>query len=169
MSGPNPLRPIIGTVLVLFALSGLSVWAYRTFGKNEAAAPVAAPVMAPVGATAATPRDASAKAVVYYFRTNFRCPTCMKLETYTREAVEKHFADEVKRGEVLFVMLNVEEEPNAHFIRDYSLKTKSVVLASPAHKDRWKNLDQIWKRVGDKEGYLQYIREELKGFLAGLD
>jgi hypothetical protein len=66
-------------------------------------------------------------------------------------------------------MLNVEEKSNEHFIRDYALKTKSVVLVSPVKKDRWKNLDKIWDRVGDKEGYMQYIHEELKGFLAGMN
>jgi hypothetical protein len=149
-------KSIFGILLVAFALAGIGVWAHRTFIKAETA-----PVVTPV--------DASTKAVVYYFRTNYRCPTCMKLEAYTRGAVEKYFADEVKRGEVAFVMLNVEEKANEHFIGDYGLKTKSVVLVSPAKKDRWKNLDQIWKRVGDESGYTSYIRDELKGFLAGLD
>jgi len=154
-------KTIFGILLVAFALVGVGVWAHKTFGKAE----TPPPVVSPVDASTAQPT----KAIVYYFRTNYRCATCMKLQAYTQETVEKLFADEVRRGEIKFVMLNVEEKPNEHFIQDYSLKTKSVVLVSTKRKDQWKNLDQIWDRVGDKTGYMRYIQEELKGFLAGVN
>jgi hypothetical protein len=91
----------------------------------------------------------------------------MKLEAYTKEAVEKVFAEEIKRGTVAFSAVNVEKKGNEHFVKDYQLKTKSVVLMQPGNKDRWKNLEKIWQLVGDKEKYLNYIEQEARQFLAG--
>jgi hypothetical protein len=147
-------KTIIGFLLAAFALAGIVVWGVKTF-KQEAPTPIAV-----------SPGTA-AKEVVYYFYTNYRCNTCRMLEAYTKEAIEKAFAEEIKRGTVAFSAVNVEVKGNEHFVQDYQLKTKSVVLVQPGNKDRWKNLEKIWQLVGDKEKYLRYIEDEARQFLAG--
>ena len=32
---------------------------------------------------------------------------------------------------------------------------------------RWKDLKEIWERVGDRDGYLAYVRAETTAFLTG--
>jgi len=148
-------KTIFGIALVAFALTGLGVWANRNFAKGAPATPIVAPM--------------ASKAIVYYFHTTYRCATCNKLEAYARDAVEKGFAEEMKRGEIAFASVNVEDKGNEHFIEDYQLKTKSLVLVAPGRKNRWKNLEKIWDKVAVKDDYVHYVQEETKTFLLGLN
>ncbi|MBN2456366.1 MAG: hypothetical protein JXB29_07525 [Sedimentisphaerales bacterium] len=105
--------------------------------------------------------------VVYYFHGDKRCPTCHKLETYAKEALDTYFADEISSENIVWKVVNVDRTENSHFIQDYKLVTKSVVLSKVANgkEIEWKNLNNIWQKVRDKDRYLQYIRESiLMGF-----
>jgi len=150
-------KTLFGILLVAFALAGFGVWAHKTFGKGEAATPPPG-VLAP-----------ASKLVVYYFHTTYRCATCNKLEAYAKEAIEKGFPGELKRGEVAFASVNVEHKGNEHYIEDYQLKTKSLVLVATGKTDRWKNLELIWDKVAVKDGYVHYVQDETKTFLLGLN
>ena len=107
------------------------------------------------------------KLVVYYFHGNARCVTCRKLESYAKEALVLYFSEGLSSGTMEFKPVNVEIPENDHFIKDYSLVTKSVVLSDTVNGEQtnWKNLDKIWELVGDKEIYQQYIRDNIKEFL----
>lgn len=112
-----------------------------------------------------------AQLIVYYFHGGRRCPTCYKLETYAKEALDAYFADEIASKKIVWKVVNVDRTENSHFIQDYKLVTKSVVLSEVADGKEvwWKNLDQIWQRVRDKDNYLQYIRESILNGLEGKD
>ncbi|MBN2467770.1 MAG: hypothetical protein JXD19_06425, partial [Deltaproteobacteria bacterium] len=69
----------------------------------------------------------SSTVVVYYFHTDFRCPSCHKIENYTKEAVEKYFGEDLESGRLIFLPINTDKEGQQHFISDYQLYTKSVV------------------------------------------
>ena len=105
--------------------------------------------------------------MVYYFHGDVRCPTCHKLESYAQEAVETTFAEELGAGLVQWKPVNVDRPENAHFVKDYQLVTKSVILSEviDGRETDWKNLDKIWDLVGSKDVYLDYIRENVKIFL----
>ena len=38
------------------------------------------------------------KVIAYYFHGRARCPSCLKIESYTKEAVNKNFENELKDG-----------------------------------------------------------------------
>ncbi len=107
--------------------------------------------------------------IAYYFHGDKRCRTCLAIEAYTREAIEKGFTEQIESGELELRIVNVDEPENEHFIEDYSLTTKSVILAEyrGGVEQRWKNLGMIWEYVGDKEVFLDYIRRETEEFLGG--
>jgi hypothetical protein len=52
-------------------------------------------------------------------------------------------------------------------VKDYGLFTQSLILSRvvDGKEVEWKNLDQIWKLVGDKEQYLTYVTSETRNFL----
>jgi len=104
---------------------------------------------------------------VYYFRGNFRCSNCYKIETYTKEAVEKFFAKELESGELVYNVINIDEKENAHFVEDYKLYTKSVILSMviDGAEAEYKNLQKIWEYLGDRKRFHNYIKEEVGGFL----
>ena len=111
------------------------------------------------------------RVVVFYFHGDKRCVTCMKLERYTRETVRDRFAGEVASGAVEFRAINVDEPANGHFVTEYELTTKSVVLVEieDGERGRWLNLDRIWDLVGDETAFRRYIEEETARFIGGGD
>jgi hypothetical protein len=105
--------------------------------------------------------------VAYYFHGNVRCATCRKIEAYTDEAVAGGFPDELESGAVSWQVVNVDVDANKHFIEDFQLVTRSVVLAQ--YRDgkvvRWQNLGKVWQLVRDEERFIDYVQSELNGFL----
>lgn len=101
-------------------------------------------------------------AVVYYFYTNTRCSSCKTIEAYTREAVEKNFTAGYNGWKVVFKGVNVEDEPNAHFVQDYFLDSKSVVVRkfSGDKPLKWRKLEKVWRLLGDKEAFVNYVTGE---------
>jgi len=105
--------------------------------------------------------------IVYYFHGDVRCPTCHKLENYAKESVDTYFGDKVAAGELVWQPVNVDKPENGHYVKDYELVTKSIILSEVVDgvESNWKNLDKIWNLVGDKDVYVEYIREGVSAFI----
>jgi len=112
----------------------------------------------------------SGKVTAYYFHGSFRCSTCRDLEQYAREAIEDNFEKELAEGSLVFEAVNVEEKENEHFVDDYQLYTKSLVLSlvEDGEEVEYKNLDKIWEYVRNKTEYMDYVKSEVNNFLPGL-
>ncbi len=104
--------------------------------------------------------------IVYYFMTTQRCPSCMKIEAFTKETVQTKFGGALKKGGMVWKMVNVDLPENSHFIKDYQLYTKSVVLVKMRNGKQveWKNLDRVWTLLGNKESFQTYIFKEVTAF-----
>jgi len=111
---------------------------------------------------------ASHKVIVYYFHGTARCPTCMKFEAFTQEIMKDSYADAIENGLLEFRIVNVDEPENKHFLKDYQLYTKSVVLSDTRNGEqtRWKNLEKIWELHPDKDAFFEYVRNEVDSYLA---
>lgn len=105
--------------------------------------------------------------IAYYFYGDQRCATCMKLETYTKEALKTYFKNELDTQLILWKTINVDQPENQHFITDFELSAKMVVLAELQNGTitRWKKLNDIWQLVGDKVAFIQYIQTETSCYL----
>ena len=106
------------------------------------------------------------KVLVYYFHGNTRCPTCRRIETFARDAVNTAFASQLTSGSIEWHAVNLDEEANKHFVDDYQLTTRSVVLVRMANGVRaeWKNLDRIWDLVGKENEFKQYVIAETTAY-----
>jgi hypothetical protein len=142
----------------------------------EAVQPVKAPppaavdakaVESPKSVVAAQARPEVRKVVATYFHGNVRCATCRKVEAYAQEAVEQGFQAEIEAGAVEFRAVNVEEPENRHFIQDYQLMTRSVVVTQEVDGavSQWTRLDQVWAFVGNRPAYLNYVQDAVRGYL----
>jgi len=109
----------------------------------------------------------TSKVIAYYFHGSFRCPTCRKLEQYSKEAIETNFEDALAAGELEFKVINVETKENEHYTRDYQLYTKSLILSfiKDGKQERWKNLDKIWEYAGNRQRFIDYVKDETGNFL----
>jgi hypothetical protein len=125
--------------------------------------------------TAAPPPTASAaanssKVVAYYFHVTVRCNTCRTIEAYSREAVLNHFKGDLDRGRLEWQVVNVQMPENKHFVQDYQLFTKSVVLVHFVNgkQQAYKILNDVWELVGDKAKFQAYVDKEVRAYLAKL-
>jgi len=109
------------------------------------------------------------KVIVYYFHGSFRCVTCNNMEKYSREAIETNFKGALASGKIEFKEINVEDRGNEHFVNDYQLYTKSLVLSmvKDGKEIRSKNLDRIWEYARNKQKFIDYVVNEIKDFLKG--
>jgi hypothetical protein len=119
---------------------------------------------------AAAPQSAQHKVIAYYFHTNTRCSTCIKIEQYSHEAIEQGFSDELKNGTLEMKVVNYEQPENRHFMRDYKLVSKSLVLVNMVNgkQTKWTNLKLVWQLTGRKDAFLNYVRKEVRGYLSTL-
>jgi len=102
-----------------------------------------------------------------YFHGNTRCVTCNKLEAYSHEAVNGHLATFVDDGRLVWQTINYEEPPNEHFVSDYKLAYQSLVLQEfvDGEPGGFVNLKRIWDLVGDEEGFVEYVAQEITTFV----
>jgi thiol-disulfide isomerase/thioredoxin len=107
------------------------------------------------------------KVVAYYFHGTMRCPTCHKLEQYSKEVIEANFKNALDLGNLEFKVVNVEDKGNEHYVNDYQLYTKMLVLSlvRDSKEVRSKNLVKIWEYVGNKQKFFDYVKSEVTDFL----
>ena len=102
--------------------------------------------------------------VAYYFHTTKRCSSCHKIQQFIEEALQKGFSQEISSGKLAYKVVNVEEKENEHYVADYGLFTKSVILSIKADgkEVEFKNLDKIWQLLNSKEKFISYIENEVR-------
>ena len=104
---------------------------------------------------------------VYYFHTTTRCVSCRKIEALSHQAIEAAFTKELKTRTLTWEVVNIDEPPNQHFVQDYKLYTKSVVVVDSVKGDqvRWKNLEKVWQLLNNDQALVHYIQDEVRGYL----
>lgn len=109
----------------------------------------------------------TASVIAYYFHGTARCPTCKKIESYAHEAINTGFPEEVLSGDIEWRTINLEKSENNHFINDYALTNRTVVLAkfNKGRQTDWKNLNKVWSLVSDKDSFVKYIQDETRSIL----
>lgn len=109
------------------------------------------------------------KVIVYYFYTTYRCHSCNLIEQYTRDAVQNGFSEEIQNEQVEFSGVNIQEPQNEHFIQDYQLAFKTVVMSKIVNGEEvdWKKLDQVWEYLRDQNQFTSFIQNEVRVYLEG--
>ncbi len=103
---------------------------------------------------------AADKINVYYFYGKPRCATCMKIEKYTQGAVVS-----INDKSIIYKSIDMENPENAPSVKKYNLFTKSVIISKTNNgKEKWKNLDKIWLKVGNEQEFKKYVTSEIKNF-----
>lgn len=153
-------KQIITIVLLVFVVGTVAAMVYQEFrpivseeGSNEIA----------VSSEEALPEQI----IAYYFYGNQRCPTCMKIEAYTKESLNTNFENEIDSKLIVWKPVNVELPGNEHFINDFQLDMKMVVLTKMINGEleTWKKLKEVWPLSRDREAFFDYIKTETEAYL----
>lgn len=162
------LKNAISAALLLFVFGSLAYMVFKEIGRGAGESPSSA---ATGGMAALDGVDRiggiEPEVVVYFFYGDVSCSTCEKLEAYAFEALETHFPDELKSGVLAWRRLNMDAPEHEHYLTEFGLYSKSVVLAGfeKGEQVRFKNLEDIWDLVYDKPAYLEYIQDNARDFL----
>jgi hypothetical protein len=124
---------------------------------------VAPPTPKTTTAVAAAPTPAT-RVLVYYFHATTRCATCKTIEAYAHETVASKFAADLEARRLEWQAVNVDEPANQHFVRDFQLYTRSVVVVDAKDPKHFKVLDRVWQLVGDKAAFQKYVEQEIRAF-----
>ncbi len=110
-------------------------------------------------------KEDTQKILAFYFHPTARCITCRNIESYSIEAINEW--EEKSGRKVVWKELNIEDSVNEHYVSEFNLEFSSLVIAryTEGRKDKWKNLEETWKLVSDKESFKQYVKFELNQFL----
>jgi hypothetical protein len=156
------IKLIITILLLVFVAASLVAVFMR--GSEESKVEKGAELAAETNAEAG-----DSKIIVYYFHGNARCKTCLTIEMYALEAVETGFPEALKANRIDFLTVNLDLAENEHFIDDFQLAARIVVLERIVDGKRkdYVNLTRVWELVGDKKAYVAYVQDEMKKFMNG--
>lgn len=145
------LKPVLRYVLLAFvavSLVTLVVQTARAGGVQPA--------------VAVAPSATASRLVAFYFHGNKRCDACNSIERLTRAALKP----DTDVGTVEIRSVNVDEPAHAHFVTDFELAVRTVVLAEEAggRYPRWKRLDDCWNLYEEPGEFAAYLQASLKDF-----
>ncbi len=111
------------------------------------------------------PSTVSVKA--YYFHRTQRCKTCYAIEADTKKALKTGFPKEMAQGIITWQAVNIDQEDNKHFEKDFDLMFSSVILVKYKNGKpvEWKNLQKVWELVWKGSAFEEYVQKEMKAYL----
>lgn len=147
-------------ILLVFALAALGVWAAKRFS------PAPETVALPVVEAAATDDGI----LVTYFSSDVRCISCKTIEQLAHASVDRLQENPELGGRIRFQTLNIDRPENQHFISDYELSFKTVVVShtDPEGKLHWTKLDKVWQLTTDPDAFHTLIETEVLNQVATL-
>lgn len=131
------------TALLLIGFGALAVAALKQIQPEAPVEPASTP----------TPVVADDSAELVYFTFGKRCPTCRRIEQWSR--------DVAKDMGITFV----QKEADAEQVNLYGLTTKSLILRDARDEKAWENLSRIWELNRDETAFKQYVREQISTFI----
>ena len=145
---------------------------------SSIAAPLADESLADESLADASPTDTSladksmaggARVLVTYFTTDVRCVSCREIERLSRLAVEEGFPEQIASGEVVFRVVNTDRPEHRHFVADYGLTNKTVIVSNQADGKEiaWTNRQDVWLLFHEPAKFFAYVSEPVMAYLGG--
>ena len=123
------------------------------------------------GTEAQTQKEVTVKdhVEVLYFHGKQRCATCMAIESNTKAAMEESFAEQIKKGEVVFKVIDISKKENEKIAEKYEVTWSSLFIV------KYKNGQETYENMTEfafgnarkspdvfKAGIVKSVNEMLK-------
>lgn len=120
--------------------------------------------MMAAASAADTPAD---RVVVMYFHRTQRCPTCLRMGSYTEQAVTTGFASELKSRKVAFHFIDFQDPKNAAFTKGYQVAGPTLIVARVSGNKvaEYKSLTEMWAKSQDEAAFIEYVQSNVKRYL----
>ncbi len=159
------MKKIIQWVLLSVVLLGVVVAVVRN--RSELAVKETAPIQAVESNTIASANERAAVTVTY-FTSNVRCVSCRKIEALTLNTIETQFAEQMSSHWLVFETINIDLPENKHYIEEYELSFKTVVIAygDETGEKQWRKMDKVWELLSNEDQFDDYISEGITSALS---
>jgi hypothetical protein len=156
-------KSIIRALLLVIAIGSVLVWAGREFGKSQAYSSAAEKPPA----AERIPAVEGPQVVMTYFLIGKRCKSCRIIENLTRLTAERDFAAELASGKLVFRVIDTGQPANRHYLKDYQLATKTVVISRRVggHETGWKDMPKVWDLLDDEATFRAYLGGQIREYL----
>ncbi len=153
-------RRILTGALLLFVASGILTLAVKGFRG----------VAGPSGSDGVAGRESlegGRQVIAYYFLGKVRCSSCRKIEETAGRTIGESFRKELDSRRLRFLVVNVDEPGNRHYVQDFGLESSTLVLVEmrDGKPVEWKKLPEVWTLVEDVPRLEKYIRDEIRSKL----
>lgn len=166
------MKSVLTVALLAFVLVALG-WAMlkpaKTPVEGEAVdeAPAGAETVETSGTIAPAAEAIENGVIAYYLHPESRCATCLKIEELSRMALEDNFPEALSEGRLQWLVLNVDQPANKHFMDDFELHTTSLVLVEKQDGETvsYKNCTRVWELVHSPMKFDSYVQSEIATLL----
>jgi hypothetical protein len=108
------------------------------------------------------------KIEVYHFHSNKQCNVCKTIGVNLDETIERYFLDEVNSGRIIYGHINVQDPTNSEITNRYgAVGTSLWVGIYDENGFRAENDQGIWYKLGDKEAFIDYLKNLIEKRLSG--
>lgn len=161
------MKNTIRAIIYLIAIVGIGCWAWKNFALGKPARSISEPSPAADSSAKYAINQSEHLVVVTYFTSDQRCDTCLKIEKLTQDAIHSQFSDALEKKEIIFQTINYDRAENKHFIDDYQLAFKTVVVSErkKGKEQRWSKYDKVWELVNDPEKFSSYLQQGIHQYL----
>ena len=128
---------------------------------------VVACVAATYASTAVAADRPADRVVAMYFHRTQRCPTCLKMGSYTEEAIKTGLAAQLEKGSVELHFIDFQNKKNAALTKGYKITGPALIVAKvEANKvKKYKDLKDIWTKVREKSQFIEYVDENVQAYM----
>ncbi len=144
---PVPRHRLIKWVILLLFVLGMVFVSLSKVRRSEDPGIPATEAQAPVKVH---------RLFVYFFHGNRQSDSFSRLEEMTRKAIETKYEQALSKGRIIFSRVNLEDPANAHFVRDFQVKSPVIVLQKGA---RFEKLDSAPNLMDDPDRLAGYVVE----------
>jgi hypothetical protein len=155
-------KQIISSVLLVIALGSLAIWGNREYHKSR----LIASISNTQPSVETLPVVAGNQVVMTYFISGVRCESCKKIEDLSRETAEKSFSAEVATQKLVFRVIDTGEPANRHYVDDYKLTSKTVVISHrvDGKETEWKDMDKVWDLLDQPDAFRSYLASTIQEY-----
>lgn len=95
-------------------------------------------------------------ALLYFHRTD-RCVSCNNAEQYTRDTLDKYYAEEMQSGQLS--LQSIDYQQDRAIAEKFNVKVQGLKIVSTRDgQSNTKDVPEIWTYVGDKDAFIGFLK-----------
>ncbi len=100
---------------------------------------------------------------VYYFHRNRRCGPCRAIENLAKKTMETYYTQEMQNGEVVFRIVNVEQQENREVAQKFRVVSTALYLnVKNGTEEKASNLTGFaYRHARNEEAFLNGLKEQI--------